>query len=552
MKKAVLLILMMGSVCRINAQTSSDILITNDDVKITTGSDGKAYYNNKEIVTVEDLENIIPNTFIDLGDEPDLDVFLADGAYKYITYRGREPQKGFLFVSTYSAGAGEYAIRTFNIDYTGLSVRSGYKPLGSSVIWGEWKEIGAGIQADLSSHKNNKTVHLVDLGNNPNLDNLDNGFYRYMTITGSGPMETHSYQLFQTSDQIYKDSYKCQIRFGVNGIYKRNYVFGYQYPGQAGWSAWEEIGKVPPEGFVINGENDKIVSISGWDANLYGADLVNITAGTGMGLSAIEIGLNAPYGAFYNGKEIATVDQLAGGVINGVNPTGIELSTGPDDMQNDGIKLQTFDAPIRIVSEDADLSGRGRIQIEAKRTGDILIKSNYVFIDGPGGGVHIYSNPGNIELNTTDGNIELTATNGKVNYNGVEIATKADIQSGGSSGGVIDLSSTSETLTGEIFNGKPVYAKAVQFISGNPPNFSLPAQEIDKIWFDRSNCGVDPFFVGNNGNVSLNFMNENTQLASTDIGLMLVSDNTDIIIWTSVSGKACGADVWVRVKYTKL
>ena len=131
MKKAVLLILMIGSLYRINAQNSSNVEVTNDDVKITTGANGKAYYNGKEIVTKDDV----------------------------------------------------------------------------------------------SSHVNNSTaaLHIIYLGSNPNIDNINDGFYKYDIVdSGTGPTKTDSYQLFQTSYRFYKDQNICQIRFGANGIYKRN------------------------------------------------------------------------------------------------------------------------------------------------------------------------------------------------------------------------------------------------------------------------------------------------------------------------------------------
>jgi len=56
MKKTVLLILLIGSLSQINAQTSSRIDILNDSIKIITSSTGKAYYNNKEIATQEDAD----------------------------------------------------------------------------------------------------------------------------------------------------------------------------------------------------------------------------------------------------------------------------------------------------------------------------------------------------------------------------------------------------------------------------------------------------------------------------------------------------------------
>ena len=63
MKKTVLLIMLIGLLYPIKAQNSSDIEVTNEDVKITTGNNGKAYYNDKEIATKEDVEVGI----IDLG-----------------------------------------------------------------------------------------------------------------------------------------------------------------------------------------------------------------------------------------------------------------------------------------------------------------------------------------------------------------------------------------------------------------------------------------------------------------------------------------------------
>ena len=51
MKKPVLLILLIGLLHSVHAQTGSNVEITNDNVNITTVGNGKAYYNNQEIAT---------------------------------------------------------------------------------------------------------------------------------------------------------------------------------------------------------------------------------------------------------------------------------------------------------------------------------------------------------------------------------------------------------------------------------------------------------------------------------------------------------------------
>ena len=55
MKKAALLILSIGLLFQLKAQTGSNVEITNEDVTITTTGNGKAYYNNQEIATKADL-----------------------------------------------------------------------------------------------------------------------------------------------------------------------------------------------------------------------------------------------------------------------------------------------------------------------------------------------------------------------------------------------------------------------------------------------------------------------------------------------------------------
>ena len=57
MKKSTLLILSIGLLFQLKAQTGSNVEITNEDVKITTVGNGKAYYNNQEIATKQDLQN---------------------------------------------------------------------------------------------------------------------------------------------------------------------------------------------------------------------------------------------------------------------------------------------------------------------------------------------------------------------------------------------------------------------------------------------------------------------------------------------------------------
>ena len=55
MKKTALFILLIGLLPAIYAQTGSNVEITNEDVKITTVGNGKAYYNNQEIATKGDV-----------------------------------------------------------------------------------------------------------------------------------------------------------------------------------------------------------------------------------------------------------------------------------------------------------------------------------------------------------------------------------------------------------------------------------------------------------------------------------------------------------------
>ena len=56
MKRTVFLVLLIGAFHSINAQTESKIEIKNDSIKITTSSNGKAYYNNKEIAIKDSLD----------------------------------------------------------------------------------------------------------------------------------------------------------------------------------------------------------------------------------------------------------------------------------------------------------------------------------------------------------------------------------------------------------------------------------------------------------------------------------------------------------------
>jgi len=56
MKKVLFLVLLIGVLHSINAQNTSNVEITNNDVKIASGSNGKAYYNDKEIATKDTVE----------------------------------------------------------------------------------------------------------------------------------------------------------------------------------------------------------------------------------------------------------------------------------------------------------------------------------------------------------------------------------------------------------------------------------------------------------------------------------------------------------------
>jgi hypothetical protein len=60
MKTRILFILFLCSLQWVTAQNIAGVEITNEDVKITTGNNGKAYYNDKEIATKDDLHSIPP------------------------------------------------------------------------------------------------------------------------------------------------------------------------------------------------------------------------------------------------------------------------------------------------------------------------------------------------------------------------------------------------------------------------------------------------------------------------------------------------------------
>ena len=58
MKKATLLFLFLGLLPRLNAQSGSNVEITNEDVTITTVGNGKAHYNSQEIAVKADLQQV--------------------------------------------------------------------------------------------------------------------------------------------------------------------------------------------------------------------------------------------------------------------------------------------------------------------------------------------------------------------------------------------------------------------------------------------------------------------------------------------------------------
>jgi len=109
------------------------------------------------------------------------------------------------------------------------------------------------------------------------------------------------------------------------------------------------------------------------------------------------------------------------------------------------------------------------------------------------------------------------------------------------------LSVNAETLTGEYFAGKPVYAKIIDI--GTMPNnttktISTGIKGVGYFWIDQSNSMV------RNGGASYPIPHSDPAQSISDIAARLYNGGETLAVWTKTDWS--GYSAFVTIKYTKL
>ena len=174
------------------------------------------------------LNNHIENNnvhFVDLELDPDIDN-LNDDVYIYETSYGptslHAKYRNWLF-QTHGGLAPYDFISQIKIDPDGIKRRQKI----NSGVWSDWVPItdgGSGI---------------IDLGRNPDLDNLEDGDYKYSTTVSKPVYRENSYRLIQTHSSGGNVTTVKQLRFSDSIDVRTSYFNPYLQ--QTIWSDWEPI-----------------------------------------------------------------------------------------------------------------------------------------------------------------------------------------------------------------------------------------------------------------------------------------------------------------------
>ena len=115
------------------------------------------------------------------------------------------------------------------------------KPVTGDILVSDNKGLLSSTGKKIGFDDNGNPINMfVDLGENPNIDDLEDGAYKYTTnIISLGKTAFNSYQLFQTHLIKNPTEIICQLRFGHSGIYQRSLSL---YGPLEEWSEWEETG----------------------------------------------------------------------------------------------------------------------------------------------------------------------------------------------------------------------------------------------------------------------------------------------------------------------
>ena len=108
------------------------------------------------------------------------------------------------------------------------------------------------------------------------------------------------------------------------------------------------------------------------------------------------------------------------------------------------------------------------------------------------------------------------------------------------------LSVNAETLTGEYFAGKPVYAKIIDI--GTMPNnttktISTGIEGVGYFWIDPSNSMV------RNGGASYPIPHADPAQSASNIAARLYNGGKTLAVWTKTNWS--GYSAFVTIKYTK-